>query len=125
MLFYLLYPAGTQLADTDKFEVLVTENPQFRTAAGVSPGMSLKQAEAIYGQATLSYNLQNESREYVKFAQQPADNIHFHAQSRTQAGFARIYPSPRQEYNQTQKYAPDAAIARVEVFCLAQNCLKP
>ena len=125
VLFYLLYPAGTPLADTDKFEVLVTENPQFQTAAGVHPGMTLQQAEAIYGQATLSYNRDNESREYVKFAQQPADNIHFRAKTDAKAGFAGIYPSPTQEYNQTQAFAPDAAIATVEVLCPALNCLKP
>ena len=126
VLFYLLYPAGTQLADTDKFEVLVTDNPKFRTAAGVGPNMTLAQAEKIYGQATLSYNLENEAREYVKFAQQPAENIHFRTKTDdTKARFAGIYPSPTQDYNQTQTFALDAAIATVEVLCPAQNCLKP
>nr|WP_290221463.1 hypothetical protein [Trichocoleus desertorum] len=124
-LFYILYPANTQLADTDKFEILVTDNPQFQTAEGVGPGMPLKQAETIYGQAALSYHMANESREYVKFAQQPADRIHFRPQTQDKAGFAGIYSSPAQEYNETQEFAPDAAIKTVEVLCSAQNCLEP
>ncbi|MEP0819122.1 MULTISPECIES: hypothetical protein [Trichocoleus] len=124
-LFYILYPAVTQLGDTDKFEILLTDNPQFQTAEGVGPGMALQQAETIYGQATLSYHTANESREYVKFAQQPADRIHFRPQTQDKAQFAGIYPSPAQEYNETQAFAPDAAIKTVEILCPAQNCLKP
>lgn len=124
-LFYILYPADTQLADTDKFEILVTDNPQFQTAEGVGPGMPLKQAETIYGQAMLSYHMANESREYVKFAQQPADRIYFRPKASEEAGFAGIYPNPPQEYNETQEFAADTSISTVQVLCPAQNCLEP
>ena len=124
-LFYILYPADTQLADTDKFEILVTDNSQFQTAEGVGPGMPLKQAETIYGQATLSYHMANESREYAKFAQQPADRIHFRPKASNEVRFAGIYPTPPQEYNETQEFAADTAIATVEVLCPDQSCLEP
>ena len=40
-LFYILHPSDTQLAYADKFEFLVTDNPQFQTAEDLGPGMPL------------------------------------------------------------------------------------
>ena len=75
--YYILYPAGNPLTDSGKIDALVTENSDYKTEKGVGPGTSLKQAEAAYGDATLSYNLDNEGREYVQFANQPAKRISF------------------------------------------------
>lgn len=40
--YYILYPAGSPLADADVIEALVTDNPNYRTAEGVGPGTPIK-----------------------------------------------------------------------------------
>lgn len=121
--YYILYPAGTTLADTNEIQILLTENPNFRTAQGVGSGTLLRQAKAVYGDVTLSYNTSNESREYVKFARQSQRNIHFRPVAVGQK-FAGIYPLPEREYNETKIYHSDATIRSVEVACLPQICTK-
>lgn len=117
--YYILYPAGTTLADTDKIQVLLTDNPNFRTVEGVGPGMPLKQAEAVYGDATLFYHTANESREYIKFANQPQRNIRFRPVVNGQS-FAGTYSSVEREYNETRIYHSTAKIRLVEVVDLPQ-----
>lgn len=115
--FYILYPTGTPLKDTDVIEALVTNNPKYRTPEGIGPGTPVTKAEAAYGEATLSYNTMNESREYVKFTKQPAQNISFRLGAANDSSLAGIYPSAQSEYNQTQKFKPTASIGFVEVYC--------
>lgn len=122
--YYILYPAGSRLADSDVIEALVTNNPNYRTAQGVGPGTPLKQAEAVYGDATLSYNLVNESREYAKFGKQPTATIRFRLGAANDGSLAGIYPSQKGEFNQTKDYKKTAAINLVEVYC-GQNCPLP
>ncbi len=122
--FYILYPAGSPLADTDVIEALVTNNPNYRTPQGVGPGTPLQQAEAAYGDATLSYNLANESREYVKFPKQPAKNLSFRLGAANDGSLAGTYPSQKGEFNQTKEYKKTASIGFVEVYC-GQNCPLP
>ncbi|PSB31273.1 hypothetical protein C7B70_13920 [Chlorogloea sp. CCALA 695] len=97
--YYILYPAKTTFANSDSIELLLTENSNFRTVEGVDPGISLKQSEAVYGEATLAYNTQNESREQVKFANRPAEKLLFQPIAPNQ-DFAGIYPSQSGEYNE-------------------------
>ena len=113
--YYILYPAGEKFQDRDVIKMLVTDNPNYRTSAGVGPGTSLLTAQKVYGQATLFYNRANESREYVKFAKQHAANIYF--RSGTKAGeLAGIYLNSSQEYQETTKFKPEAIINSVEVI---------
>ena len=112
--YYILYPAGTKLADSDLIEMLLTDNPNFRTVKGVGSGTPLEQAEAVYGDATLSYNTSNESREYVKFVNQPAQNLLFRSFAPNQQ-FAGIYSSPPGEYNETKKFQKSAKIGSILV----------
>lgn len=121
--YYILYPAGTTLADSDLIKALLTNNPNYRTAEGIGPRTPIKKAEETYGDATLSYNTSNESREYIKFSNQPAQNIYFHHS--IDQGFAGTYSSPSQEYNETKKFRNNALIDSVEVLCLSQNCREP
>ncbi len=112
--YYILYPAKTTFANSDSIELLLTENSNFHTVEGVGPGISLKQAEAIYGEATLTYNTQNKSREQVKFANQPAEKLLFQPIAPNQ-DFAGIYPSQSGEYNETKKFQESAIIRSVLV----------
>jgi len=119
--FYILYLAGESFGDGDVVQGVLTDNPSYRTDRGVGPGTAIAQAEQIYGDATLSYNTQNESREYVRFAQHPASNLSF-GTGNGSAETAGIYPSPTSEYNETQQFREDATIQSVLVICLSEAC---
>lgn len=120
--FYILYLAGQSLTDNDVIQGLLTNNPEFQTAEKVGPGTSLEAAEAAYGQATLSYNTENESREYVRFAKQPAGNLSF-STGNGSAQAAGIYASPTSGYNETQQFQPGAEIESILVVCLTDDCV--
>lgn len=122
--YYILYPAGTPLVDSDVIEAIVTDNPSYRTAQGVGPGTAIAQAESVYGQATLSHNTANESREYVKFANPPSEDIAFRTKTPAANPLVGIYPSSNNELKETQKFEKTAAIGLVEVYC-RQNCPLP
>lgn len=124
VLYYILYLAGANFGDEDVIQGLLTENPQFKTAEGVGAGTTLADAEAAYGKATLSYNTQNESREYARFEKQPANNLSF-ATGNGNQNLAGIYSSPTGEYNETKEYRPDATIQSVLVVCLNETCAPP
>lgn len=112
--YRIIYAAGTKLKDTDVIELLMTENSNYKTVQGVGPGMTLKQAEAIYGKATLSYNVDNESREGVVFAKQPTRNIMFVPKAEGKQ-FAGVYSAGKGGFYQTNKYQPNAVIKSVMV----------
>ena len=119
--YYILYPAGIPMSDDDIIEALVTDNPNYQTAEGVEPGTPLKQAEEVYGEATLTYHTVNESREYVKFAQHPSPDMTFRLGAANDDSLAGVYPSPQKEFNQTKEYKDTATIRFVEVYC-SKDC---
>jgi len=112
--YRIIYAAGTKLKDTDVIELLMTENSNYKTVQGVGPGMTLKQAEAIYGKATLSYNVDNEMRENVVFAKQPTRNIMFVPKAEGKQ-FGGVYGAGKGGFYQTNKYHPNAVIKSVMV----------
>ena len=112
--YYILYPSGANFSDSDLIELLLTDNPNYRTAEGVGAGTPLKQAETIYGAAILFYNTQNESREQVRFAHYSPRYLFFQP---TVSGrqFAGIYSSLSEEYNETKKFQDSATIRSILV----------
>ncbi|MEG4852785.1 hypothetical protein QUB10_18085 [Microcoleus sp. B5-D4] len=112
--YRIIYAAGTKLKDTDVIELLMTDNANYKTVQGVGPGMTLKQAEAIYGKATLSYNVDNEMREGVVFAKQPTRNIMFVPKAEGKQ-FGGVYGAGKGGFYQTNKYHPNAVIKSVMV----------
>jgi hypothetical protein len=112
--YRIIYAAGTKLKDSDVIELLMTDNSNYKTVQGVGPGMTLKQAEAIYGKATLSYNVDNEMREGVVFAKQPTRNIMFVPKAEGKQ-FAGVYGAGQGGFYQTNKYQPNAVIKSVMV----------
>ncbi|MEG3968612.1 hypothetical protein QUA00_13445 [Microcoleus sp. T2B6] len=112
--YRIIYAAGTKLKDTDVIELLMTDNSNYKTVQGVGPGMTLKQAEAIYGKATLSYNVDNEMRENVVFAKQPTRNIMFVPKAEGKQ-FGGVYGAGKGGFYQTNKYHPNAVIKSVMV----------
>jgi hypothetical protein len=122
--YYILYLAGETLTDADVIQGLLTDNPTFQTAEGVGTGTSIAEAEQVYGSAHLSYNTLNESREYARFQDQPANNISFATGNGNQDP-AGIYAEPADEYNETEAFREDATIQSVLVICLSEVCAPP
>lgn len=122
--YYILYLAGQSLTDQDAIQGLLTDNPKFQTVEKIGSGSTIQEAEQVYGQATLSYNTQNESREYARFANQPAGNISF-GTGNGNATSAGVYASPSDAYNETQQFKNEAVIQSVLVVCLTEDCVPP
>ncbi|MGC1247962.1 MAG: hypothetical protein WA865_17220, partial [Spirulinaceae cyanobacterium] len=116
-LYYILYFNFDQLEDQDPIQILLTDNPQFRTAEGVGPGTLIKKAESVYGQTTLSYNTDYEAREFVKFAETADQKITFRTNGNLGAkGFVGVYPqSSGGAYYETNKFKDNAKIGEVMV----------
>ncbi len=112
--YRIIDPAGTKLQDSDRIELLMTDNSTYKTAQGVGAGMSLKQAEGIYGKATLFYNVDNESREGVIFAKQPSKKLLF-VPKLAGKQFAGISGPGKGGYFETPRYQPGAVIGSVWV----------
>lgn len=121
--FRILYPqTNTNLKDSDVIEVLQTDNPNYRTDKGIGPGSRIKQAEIVYGKATLFYNLDMEGREYVKFANQPTNYIGFRVGAFGNNSLAGIYPKSNSGYQETHNYRQNATIRSIEISCPQGNC---
>jgi hypothetical protein len=113
-LYHLLFGAGDIVHDSSRLQIVATLHPAVRTAEGVGPGMTIAEAAASYGEATLSYSVHDESREYVAFAGQPA-YVTFRVQPASDATmFAGIYATS-DEFNTTTRYDAAARIRMVMV----------
>lgn len=113
-LYHLVFPAGEDLADTTALAMVVTSNPAVKTSAGVGPGMTARDAALAYGQPTLAYNINDESREYATFAGYPAQNVRFRMVPDGDALFVGKYDT-NAEYNETREYDPAGKIFMVMV----------
>ena len=116
-LFYVLYFNFDPLEDGDEIQILLTDNPQFRTTDGVGPGTPIQQAESVYGDATLSYTTDYESKEFVKFAQTAGKKMTFKTNGNVgEKGFVGVYPqSSGGEYYETKDFKDSAKIGEVMV----------
>jgi hypothetical protein len=123
--YYILYGADTTtdlnnatVTDNHPITHLMTDNYNYQTLEGVKAGMTIKDAEAIYGDAILAYNIEGESKEYVTFGK-----ASYFKEISNGLGFSGVYPEyPGGTYT-TNKYRDDAAIAAIEVSCNPDDCL--
>jgi hypothetical protein len=115
--FYLVYPEGTALNDSLVINAFVTANPKYQTAQGTGPGTLLSEAVKDYGKALLSFNVDNESREFVKFEREPS-GLKFQPEALTHS-FAGDYSVPdavrNGSINQTPAFFENASISQVWV----------
>ena len=133
--YYILYKTDDDAKsaeftpqDSDVITALMTSNYNYQTEEGIKVGTPIQEAEDIYGNAILAYNVDGESGEYITFGDYSSDNIRFRASYfkliSDGLGFAGIYPEyPGVAYT-TEKYNADAAIAAIEVSCPEDDCLQ-
>ena len=120
--FYIPYPKSQKATDNDQVRFLVTDNPLYKTAEGVSPGMSIKKASAIYGGAQLAFNPKAKVEEIVAFANQPGD-LRFFSSGGESSGRAGIYAKKNPEQNPvTDKFGESGKIKRITVVCPESVC---
>jgi hypothetical protein len=122
--FYIPYPKKKKVNDNDKINILVTDNPIYKTAEGISPGMSIKKATEVYGDARLGYNPKTSLEEIVMFTRQPGELLFFSGGTERN-GRAGIYPSKQQSNEQgfvTNKYGNNGRIKRITVVCPDSIC---
>ncbi len=120
--FYIPYPKNQQITGNEQVKFLVTDNPLYKTAEGVSPGMSIKKASAIYGTAQLAFNPKAKVEEIVAFANQPGD-LRFFSSGPESNGRAGIYPKKTQEQGfVTEKFSESGKIKRITVVCSESVC---
>lgn len=132
--YYILYEVDSdaELAeimpqDSEVITLLMTNNYNYQTEEGIKVGTPIDEAEDIYGNAVLEYNVDGESLEYISFGDYIPDNIRFRASYfkliSDGLGFAGIYPEyPGVAYT-TDKYQSDAAIGAIEVSCVEDRCM--
>jgi hypothetical protein len=114
-LYRILVEEGAEPADGDTIATVITSHPGFRTAEGIGPGSTLREAAQRYGAPTLSYNVNDESREYASFPGYPADNVLFRVGPDENIAFAGTYGT-REEVNTTTTFDADAPIRYVLVW---------
>lgn len=84
-LFSLITNSKQTPSANTTFSTLIIESPRIKTAEGIGPGSLISDAVKEYGSATLNYNPENESREFVAFDNGP-ENTFFRTGSVDTAG---------------------------------------
>ena len=98
----------------DELSLFIINNDDFATAEGVGPGTTIADAEAIYGEATLNWNADNEGREFVSFENQPEGRIQFRTPGIAGTNVGEYADG---EF-ETNDYDPDGVIAAVWISCV-------
>jgi hypothetical protein len=113
-LYYVLIVADEPSSDDAAVSNVATMNESFRTAEGIGPGSTLAEAAAAYGAPTLSYNTNDESREYASFPRLPESIRVRVTPASDMSAFAGTYAT-QGEHNETSRYDPAARVMMVLV----------
>lgn len=113
-LYYLGVPAGETLTDATPVPFVITLHEGVRTARGIGPGVTLRDAVRQCGRATLRYSVHDEMREYVSFTNCGHRRVTFRVAPTDDSLLAGRYASAG-EYNETDEYDGDARIGMVMV----------
>ncbi len=101
------------LEATSELTLFVVRNEGPVTAAGIGVGSTIEDGVAAYGPVTLSFNTENEGREFARFENQPA-GLSFRTGSGATAG---IYPDSDDSFRETTEFIAGAEIQAVWVSC--------
>jgi hypothetical protein len=122
--FYIPYPKKQKVSDKNQIKILVTDNPIYKTAEGIAPGMSIKKVTEVYGDAQLGYDPKASSEEIALFVRQPGE-LRFFTGGSERNGRAGIYPAKQSKEQQgfvTNKYGNSGRIKRITVICPESVC---
>lgn len=108
-LLYLLYPAGTVISDRSTVALFMVIDPRYKTPEGIGTESTIASAQGVYGEATLSYNTDDEMREYVRFAQAPA-YLSFRTTGTPGKWVGRYSGSADGSYYETKDFDPQGKI---------------
>jgi hypothetical protein len=114
VLFYVVYEAAHPLRDRDPIGILMTKNRAYTTIEGVGPDTTIARAASIYGPATLSFNWDDEAREYVRFVNQPSSML-FRTQGQPNDFDGQYATTQGDAFHSTTTYRSTAAISAVWV----------
>ena len=103
------YDPEGPIDDSAKISLIEVLSPAYRTEDEVHVGMTIEDAEAIYGEVTEIMMSEIESREYVEFTNSPS-GLFFRVTG--ESGEAGVYPEMD---NLTQRYHPGATLLVIEV----------
>jgi hypothetical protein len=112
--YHVLIVAGEPSSDDAPIELLATSHRGVRTEDGVGPGDTLADAAAAWGEPRLSYNTNDESREWATFPALPPSIMVRVMPADDTAPFAGIYAT-QHEFNETDRYDPAARITMILV----------
>ena len=120
LVFVAAAVTGTDdLLPSEPLDIFIVRDEGPTTADGLGVGTTISEGVAIYGDATLSYNVESESREFVQFDNQP-DWLSLRTGSGPTAG---IYPADAEgPFFETTVFNPDAPITSVWVQCSRSGC---
>lgn len=123
--FYILYLSGTSFTDSDRIQFLMTDNPRYQTEEGIGPQTLLRKAVSQYGEATLSYSLNDKFRESVVFANYQIPEILFTPATPNHKR-AGIYPNaPKEVANRFQFYETNEFHRNAYIDSVLVSCANP
>lgn len=119
--FFAFHVAG----DGPVLNFLVTENPEYQLASGVGPGTTIEDAAAIYGTATVTFNTESESREFVTFDAFAETRIMFQTIGPDGIEMAGTYAESTESFNESTDIKAGSIIERVWARCVGDECPTP
>jgi hypothetical protein len=114
-LYHVLVEGGSVPSDDEPLTMVATQNRAVRTAEGVGPGTTLAEAARVYGEPTLSYNVNDESREYASFPGYDRSTVRFRVFAASEDTSLVGRYTTQGEHNETAVFDPAGYIAIVIV----------
>ena len=117
--FYALRSSG----EGPELTVFITDNSEYQLASGIGPGATVDDAVAAYGAATVSFNTDNESREFAVFDRGPAGRVQFQVEGPTAGETAGNYDPVADGFNETTDIRPGSVVTPSGSTASAANVL--
>jgi hypothetical protein len=114
-LYHVLVESGSVPGDAEPVTLVATQNPTVRTAEGVGPGTTLADAARVYGAPTLSFSVNDESREYARFPRYDTSTVRFRVFPASENSSQVGRYATEGEYNETTVFDPTGRIRLVIV----------
>lgn len=108
--YYLVFHQHKPITDNSVINIIITNNPYYKTKHGIYSGSSITSVSKLLGRPTFSYNRNYPLEEKCRFNKQPQWMV-FTSYSKVKAG---IYKNNQQK-NLTRSFNPNATIQFISV----------